>query len=111
MAAKATLRFVRISPRKARLVADLVRGKDIAEALNILKFSQKKAGEIIEKLLKSAVSNAEQTGKVDVDTLFVKMIQVNEGPTFPPRFRPRAHGRATPILKRTSHIQVELQEK
>jgi large subunit ribosomal protein L22 len=111
MEGKANLKFFRMSAQKVRLVADLVRGKDINEALNILAFTPKKASEVISKLLKSAVANADQTGKVDVDTLFVKAITVDEGPTFPPRFRPRAQGRATPILKRTSHIHVTLEER
>ncbi len=111
MEAKAELNSFRESPRKMRLVADLIRGKDINEAITLLQFSTKKAAPVISKLLKSAVENAKQTGKVDVDTLFVKAIQVGEGPTLPARFRPRAQGRATPILKRTSHISVTLQER
>jgi len=111
MEAKAKLNFYRMSSQKVRLVVDQVRGKDINEALNLLKVSPKKASGIIANLLRSAVANAEQTGKVDIDTLYIKKITVDEGPTFPPRFRPRAHGRATPILKRTSHIQVTLEER
>ena len=111
MESQATLRYLRMSAQKVRLVANQVRGKDINEALLLLSFSPKKAGEILSKLLKSAVSNAEQTGKVDIDTLYIKKITVDEGPTFPPRWRPRAHGRATPILKRTSHVHVVLEER
>lgn len=111
MEAKAELRHFRMSAQKMRLVADLIRGKNINEALGTLRFTRKKAADVLTKLLKSAVANAEQTGKIDLDTLFVKTITVDGGPTLPPRFRPRAHGRATPILKRTSHVKVVLQER
>lgn len=111
MQSKAQLRFFRMSAQKVRLVANQIRGKKINEALSILTFSPKKAAVHLSKLLKSAVANAEQSGKVDIDTLFVKTITVDEGPTLPPRFRPRAHGRAMPILKRTSHVNVVLEEK
>lgn len=111
MSSKAKLKYLRMAPRKVRLVADLIRGKNINEAIAMLTFSPKKAAVHIAKLLKSAVANAEQTGKVDIDTLYIKSITVDEGSHFPPRFRPRAHGRATPILKRTSHVNVELEER
>ncbi len=111
MPARAILRYARISPRKARVVADLIRGKSVDEAFTILKFTPKRAARIIEKLLKSAVSNAERSPDiVDVDALYIKTIYVNEGPTLK-RIRPRAMGRAYLIRKRTSHIHIELDER
>ena len=101
--------YIRISPQKVRLVADLVRGKAVAEALTVLQTQPKRAGRILLKLLRSAVANAEQRQDLDVDTLVVKTIMVDSGPTLK-RFRPRALGRATPIRKRTSKILVELAE-
>jgi len=109
MEVKAKLRFTRIAPRKARLVADLIRGKKSEEALNILTFTPKAAARIIVKLLKSAVANATQK-KIDVDRLYVKTIMVDQGPTMK-RFMPRALGRATTIRKRTSHITIVLDEQ
>lgn len=106
----AKLRFVRISPRKARLVADLIRGKGSEEALNILIFTRKAAARILVKLLKSAIANATQKKTIDVDRLYVKKITVDQGPTMK-RFTPRALGRATTIRKRTSHINMVLDEK
>jgi len=105
---RAKLRYVRVSPQKARLVADIVRGRDVDEALRVLKFTRKKSAPIIGKLISSALANA--TGnhpELDVDNVFVKTIYVDGGPTLR-RFLPRAHGRATRIIKRTSHITVEL---
>ena len=110
MEVKARLRFVRIAPRKARLVADLIRGKGSEEALNILTFTKKASAKIIIKLLKSAVANATQKKAIDVDRLYVKRIMVDQGPTMK-RFMPRALGRATTIRKRTSHISIVLDEK
>ena len=110
MEVRAKLRFVRISPRKARLVADLIRGKRSEEALNILIFTRKAAGRILIKLLKSAIANATQKKTIDVDRLYVKKITVDQGPTMK-RFTPRALGRATTIRKRTSHINMVLDEK
>lgn len=109
MEVKARLRFTRLAPRKARLVADLIRGKKSEEALNILTFTPKAAARIIVKLLKSAVANATQK-KIDVDRLYVKTIMVDQGPTMK-RFMPRALGRATTIRKRTSHITIVLDER
>jgi len=109
MEVKARLRFTRIAPRKARLVADLIRGKGSEEALSVLTFTPKAAARIIIKLLKSAVANAAQK-KIDVDHLYVKTITVDQGPTMK-RFMPRAMGRATPIRKRTSHITIVLDER
>ena len=109
MEVKAKLRFTRIAPRKARLVADLIRGKRSEEALSILTFTPKAAARIIIKLLRSAIANADQK-KVDVDRLYVKTIMVDQGPTMK-RFMPRALGRATTIRKRTSHITIVLDER
>jgi len=109
MEVKAKLRFTRIAPRKAMLVADLIRGKKSEEALNLLTFTPKTAARIIIKLLKSAIANATQK-KIDVDRLYVKAITVDQGPTMK-RFMPRALGRATTIRKRTSHITIVLDER
>lgn len=109
---KATLRHVRVSARKARLVADLVRGRDVSEAIEVLSFAEKKTAPILRKLLESAVANAEHAARhdrenIDLDALYVKTVCVDEGPVLR-RFRPRAQGRATRVLKKTSHITVEL---
>ena len=110
MEAKAKARFVRIAPRKARVVADLVRGKDVGEAINILTFAQKSAALPIKKLIESAVANAKQaSAAVDVDALYVKKLWVDMGPTRNMRrWRPRAMGRATRVVKGLSHINVVL---
>jgi large subunit ribosomal protein L22 len=110
MEVKAKLRFVRIGPRKARLVADLIRGKGSEEAVNILRFTQKGAAKIVSKVLKSAIANATQKKTIDIDHLYVKHISVDEGPMMK-RFMPRALGRATTIRKKTSHIQIVLDER
>ena len=110
MEAQAKLRNVRLSPRKARLVVDMVRGKGIQDAMNILQFSPQKTAPILSKLLKSAVANAEQKGVSDVDTLFIKTVMVDQGPVLR-RFMPRAQGRASRIRKPTSHITVVLDVK
>lgn len=110
MEVRAKLKHVRLAPQKARLVADLIRGKGSEEALNILKFTKKAAARVINKLLKSAIANATQKKSVDVDRLYVKKISVDQGATWK-RFTPRAMGRATPIRKRTSHITIVLDEK
>lgn len=109
MEAKATAKFVRISARKTRLVARNVVGLPVEDALNILKFTPRKAAGEIYKVLHSAVANAEQQPGTDVDAMVVKQVLVNEGPTWK-RFLPRAMGRATRIRKRTSHITVILEE-
>jgi large subunit ribosomal protein L22 len=108
--AKATARTVRISPRKTRLVVDLIRGKHISDALAILKFTPNKAATIVEKVLNSAVANAENNFDLDKEDLYVFKTYVNEGPTMK-RIRPRAKGSASPINKRTSHITVVVAEK
>ncbi len=110
MEVRAVGKYLRVSPYKVRLVADLVRGKKVDEAMTILKFLPKKSGRLINKTLRSALANAENTQTIDVDTLFIKTILVDEGPKLK-RFRPRAMGRATRILKRTSHITMVLAEK
>jgi large subunit ribosomal protein L22 len=114
MKAQAKLRLARVSARKARLVADLIRGRDVGEALEILQFTRKKTAPLLKKLVESAVANAEYKAnadgsKVDIDSLVVTRIFVDEGPTLR-RFRPRARGMATKILKRTSHITVVVGE-
>lgn len=110
MESKAKLSYARLSPQKTRLVVDMVRGKAVQEAINILKFSPQKAAAIVSTLVTSAIANAEQKGVSDVDRLFVKEIQVDQGPVLK-RFLPRAQGRATKIRKPTSHILVVLAEK
>ena len=110
MEAKAIAKTVRIAPRKARLVADLVRGKNLVDALIILANTNKAASPIIDKVVKSAAANAVNNHVMDEETLYIKEILVNEGPTLK-RFRPRAKGSASPINKRTSHISVTLAEK
>ena len=110
MEAKAVARYVRTSPRKARQVADSIRGKGAGDALNVLALTPRKAARLIEKVLKSAVANArEKGGRDNLDLLTVHAIQVDPGPTLK-RWLPRARGRATPIRKRTSHISIVLQD-
>jgi large subunit ribosomal protein L22 len=106
---KARAKFIRTSPRKARMVTDLIKGKGVEEALNILGFTKKAPAQIIAKLLKSAVADADQMKNLNVDTLFIKQITVDQGPTMK-RYRPRAMGRATMIRRRMSHITVVLEE-
>ena len=104
-------RFIRIPPRKARLVMDMVRGKDINEALSVLRFTPQHAARVVEKVLRSAMANAQQNhGVKDIDFLFVKRAYADNGPSMK-RFRQRAMGRATPIKKRTSHLTIVLEEK
>ncbi|MBN2125367.1 MAG: 50S ribosomal protein L22 [Deltaproteobacteria bacterium] len=109
MEVKAAAKYVRISPRKARLIMDQIRGKRVEEALNTLAFSPQKGAFLVKKLIHSAVANAEGASNIDVDTLYVKRVFADEGPTLK-RFRPRAMGRATRIRKRTSHLTVVLDE-
>jgi len=103
--AKAILRFVRVAPRKARMVVDLIRGQQVAEAFNILKFTPRSASRVVEKVLKSAVANAENLEIGDPDDLWVSRVYVDGGPILK-RFNARSMGRANPIKKRTSHITV-----
>lgn len=111
MRSKASARFSRIAPRKARMIADLVRGRDAAEAIQLLQFTQKSGAPVIKKILESAVANAQQDG-ADVDALFVSKATVDKAPNkFNRRWRPRAMGRATRITKGVSHIVIELDER
>lgn len=108
MVSKASARFSKIAPRKARTIANLVRGRDVAEAIQILQFTNKAAARILRTLLDSAVANARQKG-ADVDALFVSKATVDKAPDrFFRRWRPRAMGRATRIVKGVSHIAIEL---
>ena len=108
--AKASVRTVRIASRKVRLVVDLIRGKNIGEAMAILRLTPKAASPVVEKLLKSAIANAEHNYEMDTENLYVSEVFVDEGATMK-RFRPRAQGRASAINKRTSHITVVVSEK
>ncbi len=109
MPVSAKHKYARISPQKCRLVADQVRGLPVAQALDILNFSGKKAASLIKKVLESAVANAEHNDGADVDELKISTIYVDEGSTYG-RFRARAKGRGMRILKRTSHITVTVSE-
>ena len=110
MEARATAKYVRISPMKVNIVLDLIRGKDVKEAFTILKFTPKAASGIIEKVLKSAVANAENNHEMDVDSLYIGEIYANQGPTLK-RYQPHAQGRAFRINKRSSHITVVVKER
>ncbi len=110
MEIKARARFIRISPFKVRLVAREISGKMADEALAVLRFLPQRGARVLRKVLEAAVANAEQRSQVDVDTLFIKGIQVDGGPVLK-RFMPRAMGRVNRILKRSSHITVVLDEK
>lgn len=107
---KAVAKFVRIAPRKVRIVMDLIRGKDVAEAFAILKFTPKRGSKFIEKVLKSAVANAENNFEMDTEKLYVSTCFVDQGPTMK-RIHPRSRGQAFAILKHTSHITVMVSEK
>ncbi len=110
MEAKASLKFARVGAQKARLVADMVRGKNVGDAVKTLTFLNKNTAVIIKKLIESAVANADYKKTMDIDKLFVKTIFVDQGPALK-RFRPRAQGRAYGIRKKTSHINVVLEER
>lgn len=110
MEARAVAKYIRISPRKARQVVDLVRGKDLEEALAILKYTPKRGANAVTKVINSAAANAEHNYEMDVDKLYISEIYVDQGPTLK-RFNPRAYGRANMIRKRTSHITVVLRER
>ena len=107
--AKAVLRFARISSRKVKIVADLIRGKQVDEALAIIKFTPKASSEVLEKLLKSAIANAENNHGMNRGNLVVSEIYANQGPTLK-RIRPAAKGSAVRIRKRTSHVTIKLTE-
>jgi large subunit ribosomal protein L22 len=109
MEARAIARYIRIAPRKMRLVVDTIRGKSVEEALNILRNLPQRSAPVVEKLLQSAVANAEQKEVADVERLLIKEAFVNEGPILK-RFMPRAMGRATPLRKRTSHVTIVVSE-
>lgn len=98
-------RYARLSPQKCRLVADLIRGRDVAEAMRILKYCEKDAARIVLNVLKSAVANAEHNRGADIDTLRVVRVYVDEGPRFK-RFHARARGRSNVVVKRTCHVTV-----
>ena len=110
MEVKASLKYARVGAQKSRLVVDLVRGKDVNEAIKSLTFLNKKTAGMVKKLIESAVANAEYKKVMDVDKLYVKTIWVDQGPVLK-RFRPRAQGRAFGVRKKTSHINVVLEEK
>ena len=110
MEAKAIAKYVRMSPSKLKPITDLVRGKDLNEALNILKFTPGKGSEIVEKVVQSAAANAENNFDLDPEKLYVAEIYANQGPTMK-RWRAGAQGRASMILKRSSHVGVTLREK
>lgn len=110
MQVNAKLKFVRISAQKARLVADQIRGKSVAEALQLLQFSPKKAAPIIKKVLNSAIANAEHNNGADIDELKVSAIMIDQGPTMK-RWEARAKGRGNRILKPTSHIMVQVADE
>jgi large subunit ribosomal protein L22 len=109
MEARAISKYLRISPRKVRLNADLIRGKRVEEAINLLSHTPKAGARVVSKVVQSALANARQDRSIDVDTLFVKTIYVNQGPTLK-RFRPKPMGRAGRIRKRTCHVTVVLSE-
>ncbi len=108
--AKATSKMVRIAPRKVRLVCDLIRGKSILEAMQILEFTNKSSALVVQKLIKSAAANAVNNDGKDINKLYVKEIYANEAPTMK-RFQPRSQGRAFQILKKSSHITAVVDEK
>ncbi len=108
--ATARLSYARITPRKARIIANLIRNKDVTAAINSLRFLHKAGAPMFFKLLVSAVANAEDKGDVDVDQLFVSKVMVDQGPKLK-RWRPRAQGRATRVEKKTSHIVLEISQK
>ncbi len=110
MEAQAVAKYLRLSPRKVRLSADLIRGKQVEEALNILSLTPKFGAKVVSKVVHSALANARQNKSIDVDTLFVKTIFINQGPTLK-RFRARPMGRAGRIRKRTCHVTVVLSER
>ncbi len=110
MEVKASLNNVRVSAQKARWVIDMVRGKNVNDAIQILTFAPQKSALLVKKLIESAVANAEQKKVIDIDNLYVKTIMADMGPSLR-RFRPRAQGRATPVLKKSCHINVILDER
>lgn len=110
MEVRAVSKYLRVSAQKTRLVADMVRGKMVDEAIVLLRFTPKKSGRLIAKVLRSAMANAENVSAGELEKLYIKTIKVDQGPRLK-RFRPRAMGRATRIIKPSSHITVVLDEK
>ena len=110
MEAKAVAKYVRIAPRKGRVVMNLIRGKNVADAFAILKFTPKAGADVIEKVLKSAVANAENNFDMNVDKLYIASAYVDQGPTLK-RIHPRSRGQAFSIFKRTSHVTVVVAER
>lgn len=110
MEVKASLKYARVGTQKARLVASLVRGKDVNDAIRTLAYTKKKTAAMLKKLLESAIANAEQKQVIDVDNLYIKTITVDKGPDLK-RFMPRAQGRASMIRKKQSHINLVLDER
>lgn len=110
MEVKAYLNNARVGSQKARIVADLVRGKNVNEALRLLAFMPQKPAAMLKKLIESAVANAEQKKVVDIDSLYIKHLSIDMGPSLM-RFRPRAQGRATPIRRKSSHFNLVLDER
>ncbi len=110
MQARAVVKHIRISPTKVRIVANVVRGKPVDEALAVLGYTPKRASGVISKAIASAAANAENNHEMDRDALFVSEIYVDEGPVLK-RYRPRQRGQAFPIMKRTSHLTVVLRER
>lgn len=110
MQATASARFIRIAPRKVQLVVDLIRGKEVGEAIAILRHTPKAASPVVEKILNAAIANAEHNHSLNPEELVISQAYVNQGPTMK-RFRPRAMGRASRINKRTSHITLVVSEK
>jgi len=110
MEARAVAKYIRVSPQKARLVIDLIRGKNVSDALGVLNLNTKAISRDISKVLKSALSNAENTKKLDVDRLYVKRAYVDQGPSSK-RMQARAMGRGYTIIKRASHITIVLDER
>ncbi|MGL5513657.1 MAG: 50S ribosomal protein L22 [Sporomusa sp.] len=110
MEAKAIARHIRIAPRKIRIVIDLIRGKNVGEAFAILKYTPKVGAEVLEKVLKSAIANAEHNYDLNIDNLYVSQAFVDQGPTLK-RIHPRSRGQAFKILKRTSHVTLAVKER
>lgn len=110
MESKASLRFARVGSQKARLVADVIRGKKADSAIKLLTFMNNKSASLFKKLVESAVANADFKKTMDIDKLFVKTVFVDQGPSLK-RFRPRAQGRAFGVKKKTSHLNVVLEER
>ncbi len=110
MVSRAVHKYARVSPKKARLVLDLIKGKNVEEAFALLNLARKRSAPIVAKVLKSAVANASEKGHDDTEALYIKKAVAIEGPVLK-RFRPRAMGRATPRKRRMSHLIIELEER